>query len=131
FACAAHAFLQTPQAPACLAGLKLALGASQFERLLVFLAFVRTAHYWTELHAELEVEQDIKNLLATHEALAECVLNDPEASGSEVSQQLIEYLALLRAAKQRLSAESQEHYQQAQLSQQQADVARADLAMLY
>ena len=78
FACATHAFLQTPQAPECLAGLKRALGTSLFERLLVFLAFVRTAHYWTKVHAELEVEQDIKDLLATHEALAECVLNDPE-----------------------------------------------------
>ena len=58
---------------ACLAGLRRALGPSLFERLLVFLAFVRMAHYWTKVHTELEVEQDIKDLLATHEALAECV----------------------------------------------------------
>ena len=131
FACATHAFLQTPQAPACLAGLKRALGASLFERLLVFLAFVRTAHYWTEVHPELEIEQDIKDLLATHEALAECVLNDPEGGASEISRQLIDELALLREAQRRLSAESQKHYEQAQLSQQQADVAHSDLAMLY
>src|SRR6187401_893445 len=52
FACATHAFLKTPQAPACLGGLKRALGPSLFERLLVFLAFVRTAHYWSEVHKE-------------------------------------------------------------------------------
>jgi PAS domain S-box-containing protein len=131
FACATHAFLQTPQTPQCLAGLKRALGSSLFEHLLVFLAFVRTAHYWTRVHTELEVEQDIRDLLATHEALAECVLNDPETSGSELSQQLIDELAQLREAKRRLSAESQQHLEQAQLSQQQADVAHADLAMLY
>ena len=50
---------------------------------------------------------------------------------SAISQQLIDQLALLRDAKQRLSAESEEHYQQAQLSRQQAAIARADLAMLY
>jgi len=131
FACATHAFLKTPQAPACLAGLKRALGASLFERLLVFLAFVRTAHYWTEVHKELEVEQDIKDLLATHEALAECVLNDPEGGASEISRQLIDELAALREAQRRLSAESQKNYERAQLSQHQADVAHADLAMLY
>ena len=128
FACATHAFLQTPQAPVCLAGLKRALGASLFERLLVFLSFVRTAHYWTKVHTELEIEQDIKNLLATHEALAECVLNDPEGGGSDISRQLIDELALLREAQRRLSAEAQKHYERAQLSQHEAAVAHSDLA---
>ena len=81
--------------------------SSVFERLLVFLAFVRTAHYWTEVHKELEVEQDIKDLLATHEALAECVLNDPEGGASDISRQLLDELVLLREAQRRLSAESQ------------------------
>ena len=131
FVCATHAFLQTAQAPACVAGLRRALGDSSFERLLVFLAFVRMAHYWTEVHSELDVEQDIKDLLATHEALAECVLNDPEAGASEVSRQLIDELALLREAQRRLTAESREHYAQAQFSRRQADIAHSDLTMLY
>ena len=126
FACATHAFLQTPQAPACLAGLRRALGNSLFEHLLVFLAFVRTAHYWTKVHTELELEQDVKDLLATHEALAECVLNDPEGDTSEISRQLLDELVLLREAKQRLTAESREHYEQALLSRRQADVAHSD-----
>ena len=131
FACATHAFLQTAQAPECLVGLRRALGERLFEHLLVFLSFVRTAHYWTKVHAELDVEQDVKDLLATHEALAECVLNDPEQHPSDVGQQLIDELALLRQAQRRLSAESQQNFEQARLSRQQADVAHADLEMLY
>jgi signal transduction histidine kinase len=131
FACATHAFLQTPQAPECLMGLRRALGNRLFEHLLVFLAFVRTAHYWTKVHSELDIEQDVKDLLATHEALAECVLNDPEQHPSNVGRQLIDELALLREAKRRLSVESRQNYEQAQLSRHQADVAHSDLAMLF
>jgi hypothetical protein len=29
-------------------------------------------------HPEIAPEDDIKQLLATHEALADCILNDPE-----------------------------------------------------
>jgi hypothetical protein len=34
------------------------------------LVFVRAAHYWTRVHPEIQFEDDIKQLLATHEALA-------------------------------------------------------------
>jgi PAS domain S-box-containing protein len=40
---------------------------------------VRAAHYWTKLHPELKFEADITTLLETHEALADCVINDPVA----------------------------------------------------
>ena len=40
---------------------------------------MRAAHYWTKLHPELEFETDITTLLETHEALADCVFNDPVA----------------------------------------------------
>ena len=43
----------------------------------LLLAFIRTAHYWTEIHPELVLEDDINQLLATHEAIAACVLADP------------------------------------------------------
>ena len=84
FTCAAHAFLQTSDAPRCLIALKRALGEVRFEHLMVFLAFVRTAHYWTKVHTELVFEEDVKRLLATHELLAECVLNDPEADSCDI-----------------------------------------------
>jgi signal transduction histidine kinase len=99
FTCAAHAFLQTADAPRCLIALKRALGEVRFEHLIVFLGFVRTAHYWTMAHTELVLEEDVKELLATQEVLAECLLNDSEAGTSEISQELMDELASLRESK--------------------------------
>ena len=96
FALAGHVFLQTPQASACLDALERLLGTVRLQYLLLFLAFVRAAHYWTKVHPELELEDDIKQLLATHEALAACILNDPEASSDSVSQSLLDELPSLR-----------------------------------
>jgi PAS domain S-box-containing protein len=79
FACAAHVFLQTPDAMRAQDALARRLGPRDLERLNLFLAFVRTAHFWTRVHPELRFETDITTLLETHEALAECVLNDPLA----------------------------------------------------
>lgn len=85
FACATHVFLQSPDAARCLRALKRSLGEQQMQYLTVFLAFVRTAHFWTKTHEELNIEEDISLLLKTHEALANCVLNDPAATSSVFS----------------------------------------------
>jgi PAS domain S-box-containing protein len=95
-ACAAHVFLQTAHAPRCLQALRAAFGESQAEHLSVFLAFVRTAHYWTSVHPELGFEDDIKQLLTVHEALSACVVNAAEASAGPVSQTLLDELDTLR-----------------------------------
>jgi len=96
FACATHVFLQTPQAPRCLEALRRVFEGAMFQHLLVFLAFVRTAHFWTKLHPELTFEDDISELLSINQALAECALHDPEASTCETTQGLLEELAELR-----------------------------------
>ncbi len=96
FACATHVFLQTPQAARCLEALQRTFGGTTFQHMLVFLAFVRTAHFWTELHPELKLEHDITELLTIHEALAACVQDQPEAAISETTQRLQEELAALR-----------------------------------
>jgi len=93
FACATHVFLQSPDAARCLRALQQALGESQVEHLTVFLAFVRTAHYWTKTHEDLHLEEDISDLLRTNEALGRCVLDNPEVTGSVISA----YEALLEA----------------------------------
>jgi len=98
---AGHVFLQTPDAPACLDALRSVLGESRLQHLLVFLAFVRTAHYWTEIHSELALEDDVKELLATHETLAECVLADPGVVSDEISRRLLDELASLRTQSER------------------------------
>jgi PAS domain S-box-containing protein len=71
------------------------LGPVRLQYLLLLLAFVRAAHYWTETHPEITLEDDIHKLLATHESLADCILNDPEARDS-ISQSLLDELPALR-----------------------------------
>ena len=96
FSCATHVFLQTPEAPKCLTVLRRAFDGAMFQHLMVFLTFVRTAHYWTKVHPELGLEDDVKQLFVAHEALAECVLNDPEASVCEMTQVILDELHSLR-----------------------------------
>ncbi|HYG75130.1 MAG TPA: PAS domain S-box protein [Planctomycetota bacterium] len=110
FACATHVFLQTPDAPACLKALKIALGERRHEHLLVFLAFVRTAQFWTKVHPELTIEEDIRSLLATQESLAECILRDPAASRHQLTRELLAELQTLRQEKARFDAQQQAHH---------------------
>ena len=78
-ACATHLFLQTADAPQAREALAQRFEPRDLEHLNLFLAFIRTAHYWTKLHPELTLESDVTQLLATHESLAECVFNDAAA----------------------------------------------------
>jgi len=96
FALASHVFLQTSDAPACLAALERLLGTIRSQYLLLFLAFVRAAHYWTKVHPEIQLEDDIKQLLATQEQLASCIINDPESEIGHISQSLLDELPELR-----------------------------------
>ena len=95
FVLAGHVFLKTADYLLCLDALTRILGRTRLQYLLLFLAFVRAAHYWTETHTEIALEDDISKLLATHEELAECILNDPEARDN-VSQSLLDELPALR-----------------------------------
>src|SRR3984957_9018936 len=96
FCLASHVFLQTANAPECVGELERLLGTVRFQYLLLFLAFVRAAHYWTKVHPEIQFEDDIKQLLATHEALAACIIGDPEANTEEISQSILDDLPALR-----------------------------------
>jgi PAS domain S-box-containing protein len=95
FVLASHVFLKTSDYLLCLDALARLLGPVRLQYLLLFLAFVRAAHYWTEIHPEIAFEEDIDKLLATHEALADCILNDPEAKDN-ISQALLDELPALR-----------------------------------
>ena len=96
FACASHVFQQSTVAARCLDVLRRTLPPASLQHLLVFITFVRTAHFWTKVHPELRHEEDITELLNVHEALAECVLQDSQSDGSETTQVLLEELAELR-----------------------------------
>jgi PAS domain S-box-containing protein len=95
FVLAGHVFLKTSDNLSCLDALTRLFGSVRLQHLLLFLAFVRAAHYWTETHPEIACEDDINKLLATHQALAECIRNDPEANDS-ISQSLLDELPALR-----------------------------------
>ena len=95
FVLAGHVFLKTSDYVLCLDALARLFGPSLLQYLLLFLAFVRAAHYWTETHPEIAFEDDINQLLATHEALADCILNDPLA-GDTITQSLLDELPTLR-----------------------------------
>jgi PAS domain S-box-containing protein len=96
FSLASHVFLQTSDAPECLDALERLLGAVRFQYLLLFLSFVRAAHYWTRVHPEIEFEDDIKQLLATHEAFASCITDNSEASTDKSTESILDELPALR-----------------------------------
>ena len=43
--------------------LRAAVGDGTFELLVAYLAFIRTAHYWTEMHPEFTYEPDMAEIL--------------------------------------------------------------------
>lgn len=95
-ACAAYVFLQTDDAATAHDALRKALTPCDLERLNLLLAFIRPAHYWTKLHPELVLEDDVTHLLATHETLTHCILRDPEAQNDRLSRQVVAEFASLR-----------------------------------
>jgi signal transduction histidine kinase len=108
FALATQVFLQTGDAAICLDSLLRLFGEVRFQYLLLLMAFVRAAHYWTKTHPELKFEDDIQNLLATQEVLAACILNDPEAKSDAISQLLLDELPSLRRRNAEILQQSEE-----------------------
>jgi PAS domain-containing protein len=102
FACAAHVFLKTPDAPKALRALKCVFDGKTLEYTKLLLAFIRTVHYWTEIHPELVLEGEINQLLATHEAIATCVLAEPaQLPENQLARRISEELTSLRGLSER------------------------------
>ena len=72
-------FLEPRQSLAGRRAVRQAFGDARLEMLIAFLAFIRTAHYWTETHPELECEPDMLLLMKEHDLLAQLLLNQSEA----------------------------------------------------
>jgi hypothetical protein len=89
---ASHVFLQTSDAPECLEARERLLGIVRLQYLLLVLAFVRAAHYWTRVHPKIQFEDDSEQLLATHEALTGCIIEDPEGSTDKAAQSILDDL---------------------------------------
>jgi two-component sensor histidine kinase len=94
-------FLQPARAERAKRALRVALGGEKFELLVGFLTFIRSAHYWTLMHPELDLEDDLKGLLHEHEHLAQLLLNDSEAGRCEMGTRLFEELVSLRELNER------------------------------
>jgi two-component sensor histidine kinase len=98
-------FLQPARAVRAKHALRIALGGEKFELLVGFLTFVRSAHYWTLMHPELALEDDVKALLREHEELARMLLEDAEAGHCEMGTRLFEELESLRDLNERQELE--------------------------
>ena len=96
FTAASALFLEPARSGRPRAALMSALGVKNLELLTAFLAFIRTAHYWTMTHPDLVLEEDMDALLQGHEELAAVLLDDPEAGSSGIGLRLFEELIALR-----------------------------------
>jgi signal transduction histidine kinase len=101
FACAAVMFVEPARCDAARRALIRTLGQHGYEFLSGCLAFIRTAHYWTMLHPEIDSEEDMMALMRGHEELAQLLMNDPEADRSEMSVRTFAELEALRELNER------------------------------
>jgi PAS domain S-box-containing protein len=85
-----------------------AVGDDTFEILTAFLAFVRTAHYWTETHPKLAIEPDMLAVLEQHDVLARLLYDPSDAECGKAGERLRQTLAKLQdvEASLRLSRET-------------------------
>jgi signal transduction histidine kinase len=105
FACAAVMFVEPARSEAARRALVRTLGQREFEFFSGCLAFIRTAHYWTMLHPEIETEEDMLELLRDQQELARLLLEDPEANRSEMSEHMLAELTQLRELNERKELE--------------------------
>ncbi len=91
------------------AGVRAAVGDASFELLVAYLAFIRTAHYWTEMHPELTFEPDMAEILRGHGELSDLLLDTSEAELVQGGMRLRETLGHLRRVEVALQ-ESESRY---------------------
>ena len=75
-----------------------AFGERTFELLTAFLAFVRTAHYWTETHPTLAYETDMIAVMKRYPELADLMLDTKDAEWAQSGEALRRALADLQSA---------------------------------
>jgi two-component sensor histidine kinase len=119
FSAATLVFVEARRSSAARNGLRRVLGGRRYEHLLGLLAFVRTAHYWTLLHPELEYEDDAKELLKINDELARRLLDDPEAARCDMGQRLFAELEDLRTLNERRELEAAKRALEEQVAQKE------------
>ncbi len=90
-------FVDPPSAERCRIAIAKAFGERNLELLLAFLAFVRTAHYWSETHPALAYEQDLLQLMSEHPILTQLMLDTSEVEWAQSRKALGRALDDLRS----------------------------------
>jgi signal transduction histidine kinase len=101
FACAAVVFNEPARSESARLALLQALGNERLEYLAGLLAFIRTAHYWTMVHPEIDTEEDMRVLMRDHAELTRLLIEDPEADRCEMGSRLFDELKALRELNER------------------------------
>jgi two-component sensor histidine kinase len=105
FAAATMLFLKPARAARAKRALRTAFGGEKYELLIGLLTFIRSAHYWTLMHPELVIEDDLKDLLRQHQELTQLLSEDREAGHGEMGTRLFEELEALRDLNERQELE--------------------------
>ena len=82
----------------------LAIGEENLEILIAFLAFIHTAHFWTETHPELDYEPDMLQLMGQNEELARLLLDPTDADRTRGAAERAQALTALRESEGRFYA---------------------------
>ncbi len=102
-------FLSPRDAARARAAVRAAVGDATFELLVAYLAFIRTAHYWTEMHPELTYEPDMAEILRGHGELADLLLDTSEAELVQGGVRLRETLNHLKRVEVALQESESRH----------------------
>jgi PAS domain S-box-containing protein len=78
-----------------------AVGETNLEYLLAFMAFIGAAHYWTETHSDLTYEADMLALMERHPGLGELLLDPSEAERTRGTLERAQAFATLRESEER------------------------------
>ena len=102
-------FLSPRAAARARAAVRAAVGDATFELLIAYLAFVRTAHYWTEMHPELTYEPDMADILRGYGELADLLLDTSEAELVQGGVRLRDALSHLKRVEVALQESESRH----------------------
>ena len=81
-----------------------AVGETNLEYLLAFMAFIRAAHYWTETHNDLTYEADMLELMERNPELGALLLDPAEAEQTRGAIERARALATLREKEEQFQA---------------------------
>ncbi|HET6236232.1 MAG TPA: response regulator [Acetobacteraceae bacterium] len=107
-----------------------AFGDAALEVLIAFLAFIRTAHFWTETHPELEYEPDMLLLMKEHALLAQLLLDQSEAERTWSPMERARLLSTLAAREAELRELNEGLENEVQDRTRELRAAEADLREL-